>query len=149
MAFRAVQAAVSAGEREKGMLDVGTRPPYRIMALLAVGNPSIGHVIRIRRRRRIGSVTDFALERGTHKIAGCSARMTALARGDGVYTDQRETGSGMLADQPARPPVLLPVTANALHAQTAAMRIDMAAGAPAYHIDLNRSAIVVTPQAGG
>lgn len=148
MALDAVQTAMPAVERKELVDDIRAAPAHRVMALLAVGDPSIGDVIRIADLDRIFPVAVIALQRRPSEIAGGGPVVATFAVCYGMRTHQGETGTGMLADQARRVPARLAVAAQAIKSQRRGMRVNVATRAPTCHIGLNWPAIIVAPQTG-
>jgi len=107
---------MSAGEREEVMEYVCPSPANGIVAELAIGDPSIGQVVRIGGPGGIVPMADGALKGGTPEVSGRSPFVAAFAGGNRMAAHQRETGAGMFAHQTGRLPADLGVASLAIHA---------------------------------
>ena len=117
------------GEREEMMLEVPAFPSGGSMASLAVGDPTVRHVVRCLGLCEAPLVAELALSRSPTELADSGLKVTALTGSHRVGGDQMETCLGVLGDKPGRRPVDLAVAALTIESQRRGVRIGVAPSA--------------------
>jgi hypothetical protein len=148
VAVCAVQAGVTAGEREEIMLKIGPDPTGGCMAAFAVGCPAISDVVGRCGAGETGLMTEFALPWRSAELTYSSLEMAALTGSYGVSGDKMKSCACVVGNVPRWPPACLFVAFLAIQSERGSVRVGVATAATPGQIRADRSAVVVTSKTG-